>query len=40
MVLAVSSEDATYSFEFKLTPSFKGKFAYVQFAVVYTSRNR
>ncbi|KAG5473401.1 hypothetical protein LSCM4_03464 [Leishmania orientalis] len=40
LVLPVADEDSSYSIEFKMGPNFAAKFAYVQFAVVYTTRSR
>lgn len=40
LVLPIADEDSSYSIEFKMGPNFTAKFAYVQFAVVYTTRSR
>ncbi|CAJ1005039.1 Sec23/Sec24 zinc finger/Sec23/Sec24 trunk domain/Sec23/Sec24 beta-sandwich domain/Sec23 [Leishmania naiffi] len=40
LVLPIADEDSSYSIEFKMGPNYTAKFAYVQFAVVYTTRSR
>lgn len=40
LVLPIADEDSSYSIEFKMGPNYAAKFAYVQFAVVYTTRSR
>lgn len=40
VALAVADEDSSYSVEFSLGPKFTERFAYVQFAIVYTTRTR
>jgi protein transport protein SEC24 len=40
LVLPIADEDSSYSIEFKMGSNFTGKFAYVQFAIVYTTRSR
>lgn len=40
LTLPVVDEDMAYAVELSVSPSLKGKFAYVQFSIVYTNRNR
>lgn len=40
LTLPVVDEDTGYAVEIALTPQFKGKFAYVQFATIFTTRAR
>lgn len=40
LTLPIVDEDMTYAVELSVSPSLKGKFAYVQFSTVYTNRNR
>ncbi|KAG5490535.1 hypothetical protein JKF63_00655 [Porcisia hertigi] len=40
LVLPIADEDSSYSIEFKVGSNYTAKFAYVQFAIVYTTRSR
>lgn len=40
LVLPIADEDSSYSIEFKMGPNYTAKFAYIQLAVVYTTRSR